>query len=92
MFRNHPLDPVVNSGIRKIIAAVFAAVWSSHEQQTSLIPQLFGEDVEKKKRQQEEPCLVLSCHSAGSERSVTFCLSKLSWLHGELLSSKIPTD
>lgn len=92
MFRNHPCKPVVNSGICKIIASVFADVWRSPEQQPSLIPQLFGEDVEKKIDKEEEPLLVPSYRLAGLERKVTFCLSKPSWLHGELLSSRVPAN
>lgn len=76
MFRNHPCKPVVNSGICKIIASVFADVWRSPEQQPSLIPQLFGEEVEKKIDKEEEPLLVPSYRLAGLERKVTFCLSK----------------
>lgn len=91
MFRNHPCNPVVNSGICKIIATVFAAVWRNCEQQPSLLPQLFGEDVEKK-RHQEEPRLVPSYCSASSERDITLSLSKLSWLRGEFLGSKIPAN
>lgn len=86
VFRNHPCNPVGNSGICKIAATVFAAVWRSCEQQLSLVLQLFGEVEEKTAGGTLfAPTLVL-------ERDVTFFLSKLSCLCGELLSSRIPAN
>ncbi|XP_074771599.1 MAP7 domain-containing protein 3 isoform X13 [Athene noctua] len=84
MFRNRPCNPVVNSGICKIIAAVFAVVWRSYEQQPSLIPQLFGEDVEKKDSGRN---LILSHATVRSLRHRKVLLKKENDLHSRTVAA-----